>query len=130
MVGSSDKGIMLIDVSGKDSVKIKINDSAKQVLRIKTSSTLDVLKPDGHKGMYDPSCNNKSYCSHGSIKKPSNADLAFYAEDEGGKSDRNAKFGAISDLVFGSGDDLLYIITSNKSSDKNGNGALMLLDIK
>jgi hypothetical protein len=122
-VGSKDKGMMLIDVKGKNSVRITRNNSAKQVLRIYTDKNMEVLNDNrGGKnlnGALDPSLGGKK------VTKDRNAFMTFYADDEGGKGNRDDDFGNISVKGFGKGDDLLWIITGNKTSSSKGNGAIM-----
>lgn len=113
--GSRDKGIAIFRVSSSDKIKINVKNTAVQTLFLSSKRKLKTKRMSDN-GAYDPKLGNKD------IRKDPRALFAIYAEDEGGKSDRDLRFGAIGHR-FGKGDDLIYIITSNNSSKKHGNGA-------
>lgn len=116
VVGSHDKGMMLVRTRNTASVRIDVNDSAVQILHITTNKGFRVLNKGS--GVVDPGNKAEKVQGLGS-------GISFYAEDEGGKGSRNEDFGRISEDVFGTGDDLLYVITGTKKSNHNGNGAIM-----
>jgi len=58
------------------------------------------------------------------------SEIIVYAEDEGGKSDRDARFKALAYRYFASGDDLVYVFARSLGDTPNGNGAFMRLKIQ
>ncbi len=64
------------------------------------------------------------------VPDPSADEVVIYAEDEGGKGDRDRRFGAVASLSFGSGDDLVYVFARSLRGTPNGDGAFMKLKIQ
>ena len=131
IVGSGDKAMLLLKLNGKRQINVSEYDGSIQIAEITTNKELTAINEgmDGRVNRGD----DKQYVYQ--VKRDKDAEMTFYAEDEGGKTHngypaRDPDFKSISDAVFGNGDDLLYIITGDKTSKNIGNGAVMHLNIK
>jgi len=94
---------------------------AAQVLFIKTTKTLSVVEARS----VDPSLKSEQ------VPGPrNNNEIVIYADDEGGKGERDEFFMPKAYKYYGSGDDLLYVFAQGLSGGPNGNGAFMRLSIR
>jgi len=92
-----------------------------QALFIKTARTLTVAEARS----VDPSVRSENVPG-----TKSRGEIVVYAEDEGGKGDRDQFFMPRAHKYYGSGDDLLYVFAQSLSGGPNGNGAFMRLSIR
>ncbi|MCU0665050.1 MAG: hypothetical protein MUC50_22345 [Myxococcota bacterium] len=124
--GGRDKYLALFRVTSKtvvidlDKGQDDDDGGAAHALFIKTAKTLTVAEARS----VDPSGKAES------VPSPRTNEVMIYAEDEGGKGDRDARFGALAYKKYGSGDDLLYVFAKTLGSTPNGNGAIMRLKIQ
>lgn len=121
--GSSDKSISLwrIDEPSKtESVVITGNLGSAQAIPINTDKTLSL-----NGKTVDPSVGDQE------LLQPRGGQIMVYAEDEGGKSDRDERFGNVMQGKMGAGDDSLYFTDRafNPKDVPNGNGAVALITV-
>jgi hypothetical protein len=120
--GGRDKYLALFRVNSSR-VTIDKNGGSAQALFVSTSKRLTVTEARS----IDPSI--------GSEKVPgarNSNEIVVYAEDEGGKGERDAFYMPRAHKTYGTGDDLLYVFIDDRISGRgpNGNGAYMRLTIR
>jgi len=123
--GGRDKYLALFRVNSA-TVQIDANGGSPQALFIDTSKTLRVVEARS----IDPSIPN---VGPQPVPGPnSGSEIIIYAEDEGGKGDRDQYFGSRATKTYGTGDDLLYVFGDNRigSGGPNGNGAYMRISMR
>jgi hypothetical protein len=125
--GGRDKYIALFKVTSKtviidlDQGQDDSDGGAGHALFIKTARTLTVAEARS----IDPALRSED------VPGPrSSGEVVIYAEDEGGKADRDARFKPLAHRYFASGDDLVYVFARSLGDTPNGNGAIMRLRIQ
>ncbi len=125
--GGRDKYIALFKVNSStvtidlDQGQEDSDGGAGHALFIKTDRSLTVAEARS----IDPSVKSED------VPGPSGGgEVVIYAEDEGGKGDRDTRFNALAYRSFGSGDDRVYVFARSLGDTPNGNGAFMRVKIR
>lgn len=120
-VGSKDKGMMLVDVSGLDTIKFKgRNETEIAWISVPSDKKLVIDNAASSKsidGALDPQLGRQD------VKASSSSDFAIYAEDEGTAGARVDNLRQAS-LYLDGGDNSLLVLTQNESINLTGNGAI------